>query len=226
MLQWASPAPLDFSRHWCIILYIPFEPCAPCLLYGRLAPCRAFAVIRRLVGGGSAALPCRSNVGAPCSLVRSYNTTKNGDYILKKELNQEKRLFWRNIQLTNNNSRNELCNIDKYDPPIIAERIKNAAYSKNITIKEVLTAAGLSVNYVQQMQHDNRQPRLSAIARICDILNISIDALLDRAAPATPAPPDLNAAISTVAAAANLSPDYVRGVLRLPPPCSSTDNDI
>lgn len=127
--------------------------------------------------------------------------------------------------MTNNNSRDELCNIDKYDPSIIAERIKNAAYSKNITIKEVLTAAGLSVNYVQQMQHDNRQPRLSAIARICDILNISIDALLDRPAPATPAPPDLNAAISTVAAAANLSPDYVRGVLRLPPTCSSTTND-
>lgn len=127
--------------------------------------------------------------------------------------------------MTNNNSRDELCNIDKYDPPIIAERIKNAAYSKNITIKEVLTAAGLSVNYVQQMQHDNRQPRLSAIARICDILNISIDTLLDRAAPATPAPPNLDAAISTVAAAANLPADYVRGVLRLPP-CSSTDDDV
>lgn len=125
----------------------------------------------------------------------------------------------------NDNSHDELCNIDKYDPSIIAERIKDVAYSKNITIKEVLTAAGLSVNYVQQMQHDNRQPRLSAIARICDYLNISIDALLDRAAPTTPAPPNLDAAISTVAAAANLSPDYVRGVLRLPP-CSSTDNDI
>lgn len=127
--------------------------------------------------------------------------------------------------MTNNNSRDELCNIDKYDPSIIAERIKNAAYSKNITIKEVLTAAGLSVNYVQQMQHDNRQPRLSAIARICDYLNISIDTLLDRAAPATPAPPNLDAAVSIVAAAANLSVDYVRGVLRLPP-CSSTDNDV
>lgn len=127
--------------------------------------------------------------------------------------------------MTNNNSRDELCNIDKYDPSIIAERIKNAAYSKNITIKEVLTAAGLSVNYVQQMQHDNRQPRLSAIARICDYLNISIDTLLDRPAPATPAPPDLNAAISTVAAAANLSPDYIRGILHLPPR-SSTDDDI
>ena len=68
-------------------------------------------------------------------------------------------------------------------------------------------------------------PSYITIARICDYLNISIDALLDRPAPATPAPPDLNAAISTVAAAANLSPDYVRGVLRLPP-CSSTDNDV
>lgn len=129
--------------------------------------------------------------------------------------------------MTNNNSRDELCNIDKYDPSIIAERIKNAAYSKNITIKEVLTAAGLSVNYVQQMQHDNRQPRLSAIARICDYLNISIDTLLDRTTPATPAPPDLDAAISTVAAAANLTADYVRGVLRLPPTSSSsTNNDV
>ena len=222
-----APRRLTFRGIVFIILYIPLEPCAPCLLYGRLAPCRAFAVIRQLVGGGSAALPCRPDVGAPCSLVRSYNNTKSGDYILKKELNQEKRLFWRNIQLANNNSRDELCNIDKYDPSIIAERIKNAAYSKNITIKEVLTAAGLSVNYVQQMQHDNRQPRLSAIARICDILNISIDALLDRATPTpTPTPPDLNMAISTVAAAADLPPDYVRGILHLPPTCSSTDNDI
>lgn len=130
--------------------------------------------------------------------------------------------------MTNNNSRNELCNIDKYDPSIIAERIKNAAYSKNITIKEVLTAAGLSVNYVQQMQHDNRQPRLSAIARIADVLNISIDTLLDRAAPtnADNAPPNLDAAIATVSAAANLSADYVRGVLRLPPTRSNTDNDV
>lgn len=54
--------------------------------------------------------------------------------------------------MTNNNSRDELCNIDKYDPPIIAERIKNAAYSKNITIKEVLTA-NLSADYVRGILH-------------------------------------------------------------------------
>lgn len=131
--------------------------------------------------------------------------------------------------MTNNNSRDELCNIDKYDPSIIAERIKNAAYSKNITIKEVLTAAGLSVNYVQQMQHDNRQPRLSAIARIADVLNISIDALLDRAAPtnADNAPPiSIGQAVRVIADYLHTSPDYVRGVLRLPPTRSSTGNDI
>lgn len=127
----------------------------------------------------------------------------------------------------NDNNRDELYNIDKYNPSIIAKRIKDTAYSKNITIKEVLTAAGLSINYVQQMQHDNRQPRISAIARICDCLHISIDTLLDRPAPDTePAPPDLDTAISIVASAAGLSADYVRGILHLPPPCSSTNDDV
>ena len=126
--------------------------------------------------------------------------------------------------MTNNNSRDELCNIDKYDPYIIAERIKDTAYSKNITIKEVLTAAGLSVNYVQQMQHDNRQPRLSAIARIADVLAVSVDSLLDRATPTNAdttdnAPPSVSIgqAVQTIADYLNTSPDYVRGALRLPP---------
>ena len=125
----------------------------------------------------------------------------------------------------NDNSRNELCNIDKYDPSIIAERIKDTAYSKNITIKEVLTAAGLSVNYVQQMQHDNRQPRLSAIARIADVLAVSVDTLLDRADTTTNttnadnAPPSVSIgqAVQIIADYLHTSPDYVRGALHLPP---------
>lgn len=120
----------------------------------------------------------------------------------------------------NDNNRDELYNIDKYDPSIIAERIKDTAYSKNITIKEVLTAAGLSINYVQQMQHDNRQPRLSAIARIADVLAVSVDSLLDRAAPTTDnAPPSVSIgqAVQTIADYLHTSPDYVRGALHLPP---------
>lgn len=118
-----------------------------------------------------------------------------------------------------------MSNINNYDPAIIAEKIKKECMRHNVTLKDMLQE--LSANK-DTIYHMTRGTAISYItlARICDYLNISIDALLDRPAPATPAPPDLNAAISTVAAAANLSPDYVRGVLRLPPTRSSTDNDI
>lgn len=126
----------------------------------------------------------------------------------------------------NENSTIELCNIATYDAHNIGERIKKEAYAHNITIKELSARAGIGENSIQQMTKYGKMPRVDTLARICDILNISIDTLLDRPAPATPAPPDLNAAISTVAAAANLPADYVRGVLRLPPTRSSTDNDV
>ena len=119
-----------------------------------------------------------------------------------------------------------LCNTNNYDNAIIAEKIKKECMRQNITIKTMLQELSIGKDTVQQMYKYDKTPNYKYIARICDYLNISIDTLLDRAAPATPAPPDLNAAISTVAAAANLSPDYVRGVLRLPPTRSSTDNDV
>lgn len=117
-----------------------------------------------------------------------------------------------------------MSNINNYDPAIIAEKIKKECMRHNVTLKDMLQE--LSANK-DTIYHMTRGTAISYItlARICDYLNISIDTLLDRPAPATPAPPDLNAAISTVAAAANLPADYVRGVLRLPPTCSSTTND-
>lgn len=119
-----------------------------------------------------------------------------------------------------------MYNINNYNNAIIAEKIKKECMRQNITVKTMLQELNINVNAVQQMQKNDSTPNYKYIARICDYLNISIDTLLDRAAPATPAPPNLDAAIATVSAAANLSADYVRGVLRLPPPCSSTDNDI
>ena len=97
---------------------------------------------------------------------------------------------------------------------------------QNITVKTMLQELNINVNAVQQMQKNDSTPNYKYIARICDYLNISIDTLLERAAPATPAPAsmDLNAAISIVAAAADLSPDYIRGILHLPPHGSSTTN--
>lgn len=84
----------------------------------------------------------------------------------------------------------------------------------------------LNINHaaLTKMTHGGA-PSYITLARICDYLNMSVDALLNRPIP-EPEPPNLDAAISTVAAAANLSADYVRGVLRLPPTSSSTDNDI
>ena len=119
-----------------------------------------------------------------------------------------------------------MSTINNYDNAIIAEKIKKECARQNITLKTMLQELNISINAIQQMRKNDKTPNYKYIARICDYLNISIDALLDRPAPATPAPPDLNAAISTVAAAANLPPDYVRGVLRLPPTRSNTDNDV
>lgn len=118
-----------------------------------------------------------------------------------------------------------MSDINNYEPSIIAQKIKKECMRHNVTVKDMLQE--LSANK-DTIYHMTRGTAISYItlARICDYLNISIDTLLNRPAPATPAPSNLDAAISTVAAAANLSADYVRGVLRLPPTSSTTDNDI
>lgn len=118
-----------------------------------------------------------------------------------------------------------MCNTDNYDPTIIAEKIKKECMRQNITVKTMLQELSTNKDVLYKMTHGGA-PSYITIARICDYLNISIDALLERPAPPTPEPPDLNTAVSVVAAAADLPPDYVRGVLRLPPTSSSTDNDI
>lgn len=120
-----------------------------------------------------------------------------------------------------------MYNTNNYDPAIIAEKIKTECMRQNITVKNMLQELNLSHTAIYRMSADGVAPSYITIARICDYLNMSIDALLERPAPATPAPapPNLDAAISIIAAAANLSPDYIRGILHLPPR-SSTDNDV
>lgn len=117
-----------------------------------------------------------------------------------------------------------MCNTNNYDPTIIAEKIKKECTRQNITVKTMLQELNINHAALTKMTHGGA-PSYITVARICDYLNISIDTLLDRPAHATPEPLNLNAAISTVAAAANLSADYIRGILHLPPR-SSTDNDI
>lgn len=122
-----------------------------------------------------------------------------------------------------------MYNINNYDNAIIAEKIKKECARQNITLKTMLQELNISINAVQQMRKNDKTPNYKTIARICDYLNISVDALLNRPAPATPAPPNLanlDTAISTVAAVANLPADYVRGILHLPPNGSTNANDI
>lgn len=109
-----------------------------------------------------------------------------------------------------------MSNINNYNNAIIAEKIKKECMRQNITIKSMLKELNINVNAVQQMQKNDSTPNYKTLARICDYLHISIDALLERPAPATPAPHDLSTAVSVVAAAAHISPDALRAVLHLP----------
>ncbi len=109
-----------------------------------------------------------------------------------------------------------LCNTNNYDNAIIAEKIKKECMRQNITVKTMSQELSIGKDTVQQMYKYDKTPNYKTLARICDYLNISIDTLLDRPAPATPEPPDLNTAVSVVAAAAHISPDALRAVLHLP----------
>ena len=110
-----------------------------------------------------------------------------------------------------------MSNINNYDNAIIAEKIKKECARQNITLKNMLQELNISINAVQQMRKNDKTPNYKSIARICDYLNMSVDALLDRPIPEPePEPVSLSAAINTVAAAAHISPDALRAVLHLP----------
>lgn len=107
-----------------------------------------------------------------------------------------------------------MCNTDNYDPTIIAEKIKKECMRQNITVKTMLQELNTNKDVLYKMTHGGA-PSYITLARICDYLNISIDALLERPIP-EPEPVSLSAAINTVAAAAHISPDALRAVLHLP----------
>lgn len=107
-----------------------------------------------------------------------------------------------------------MSDINNYEPSIIAQKIKKECMRHNVTVKDMLQE--LSANK-DTIYHMTRGTAISYItlARICDYLNMSVDALLDRSIP-EPEPVSLSAAVNTVAAAAHISPDALRAVLHLP----------
>lgn len=107
-----------------------------------------------------------------------------------------------------------MSDINNYEPSIIAQKIKKECMRHNVTVKDMLQE--LSANK-DTIYHMTRGTAISYItlARICDYLNMSVDALLNRPIP-EPEPVSLSAAINTVAAAAHISSDALRAVLHLP----------
>ena len=117
----------------------------------------------------------------------------------------------------NENKPAELYNMADIEPPIISKRIKHMCHFRRVPVSVMLHDLNISKNTLYYMDKGTAMS-YTILVSICNYLNMPIDTLLRcNAAPTpTPAPPDLNTAVSVVAAAAHISPDARRAVLHLP----------
>lgn len=117
----------------------------------------------------------------------------------------------------NENKPAELYNMADIEPPIISKRIKHMCHFRRVPVSVMLHDLNISKNTLYYMDKGTAMS-YTILVSICNYLNMPIDTLLRcNATPTpTPAPPDLNTAVSVVAAAAHISPDALRAVLHLP----------
>lgn len=117
----------------------------------------------------------------------------------------------------NENKPTELYNMADIEPPIISKRIKHMCHFRRVPVSVMLHDLNISKNTLYYMDKGTAMS-YTILVSICNYLNMPIDTLLRcNAAPTpTPAPPDLDTAVSVVAAAAHISPDALRAVLHLP----------
>lgn len=117
----------------------------------------------------------------------------------------------------NENKPAELYNMADIEPPIISKRIKHMCHFRRVPVSVMLHDLNISKNTLYYMDKGTAMS-YTILVSICNYLNMPLDTLLRcNAAPTpTPAPPDLNTAVSVVAAAAHISPDALRAVLHLP----------
>lgn len=66
-----------------------------------------------------------------------------------------------------------------YDLQLIADRIKQQAKKKKLPMKELLGTCGLGINAVSEMAKGKAMSSI-ALARIADLLGVSVDYLLGR----------------------------------------------
>lgn len=117
----------------------------------------------------------------------------------------------------NENKPAELYNMANIEPPIISKRIKHMCHFRRVPVSVMLHDLNISKNTLYYMDKGTAMS-YTILVSICNYLNMPIDTLLrcNTAPTPTPAPPDLNTAVSVVAAAAHISPDALRAVLHLP----------
>lgn len=117
----------------------------------------------------------------------------------------------------NENKPAELYNMENIEPPIISKRIKHMCHFRRVPVSVMLHDLNISKNTLYYMDKGTAMS-YTILVSICNYLNMPIDTLLrcNTAPTPTPAPPDLNTAVSVVAAAAHISPDALRAVLHLP----------
>lgn len=117
----------------------------------------------------------------------------------------------------NENKPAELYNMANIEPPIISKRIKHMCHFRRVPVSVMLHDLNISKNTLYYMDKGTAMS-YTILVSICNYLNMPIDTLLrcNTAPTPTPEPPNLNAAISIVAAAAHISPDALRAVLHLP----------
>lgn len=117
----------------------------------------------------------------------------------------------------NENKPAELYNMADIEPPIISKRIKHMCHFRRVPVSVMLHDLNISKNTLYYMDKGTAMS-YTILVSICNYLNMPIDTLLrcNTAPTPTPEPPDLNTAISIIAAAAHISPDALRAVLHLP----------
>lgn len=117
----------------------------------------------------------------------------------------------------NENKPAELYNMANIEPPIISKRIKHMCHFRRVPVSVMLHDLNISKNTLYYMDKGTAMS-YTILVSICNYLNMPIDTLLrcNTAPTPTPAPSNLDTAISTVAAAAHISPDALRAVLHLP----------
>ena len=117
----------------------------------------------------------------------------------------------------NENKPAELYNMADIEPPIISKRIKHMCHFRRVPVSVMLHDLNISKNTLYYMDKGTAMS-YTILVSICNYLNMPIDTLLrcNTAPTPTPEPPDLNTAVSVVAAAAHISPDALRAVLHLP----------